>query len=88
MKLNFKWKRQTGQYQNGSDLFLNRICVGNIQWNSTMSRDDPERDKKQYVCGSFLYPSERWFGATEEEVKIIIENKITVWFTEALKEIK
>lgn len=87
MKLNFRWEKQTGQYQNGENLFLNKIALGYVGWNSSLSRDLPEseKNKRQYVGGSRLYINKQWYGSTEEEVKLQIEKAITIWFNEALK---
>jgi hypothetical protein len=88
IKLNFQWRRQTGPYQQGYDLFLNRIRIGFVSWNDSMSRDLPA-DKKaaiRYVGGSYMLSDKRWYGTTPEEVETLIEKDLVAWFTEALKE--
>jgi hypothetical protein len=50
-----------------------------------MSKDDHDKEKKQYVGNCMLYPSSRWYGSDNEMVKRVIEQKITAWFNEALK---
>ena len=42
MKLNFRWKQKIAQYSSGDWLYLNRICVGGYEWNSTHSRLDKD----------------------------------------------
>lgn len=89
MKLNFKWTAQIEQFQRGEDLFLNKIHIGSVLWNSMMSRSDPEDFKKahQYI-GNCLLPGftrKSTFSATPEEVKARIEKIAVDWFREALK---
>ena len=88
MKLNFTWKRKTGQYQNGDDLYLNRIYLGEVSWNDSLSKNMPEDDKikKQYSGSTHLYSNKTYYGSTAEDVKTQIEKAILVWFNEALKE--
>jgi len=89
MKLNFVWKTKTDS--NEERLYLNRIRVGYLNWNFSMSKEDAETLKaNRYVGGTYL-PSlkiERIYGATPEEIKPRIEQLVTSWFTEALKETK
>jgi hypothetical protein len=88
MKLNFQWKQQMGQFQNGSNVYLNRIMVGQVCWNSLQSRDTPkaEHDAKQYIGSSYLFTGKSWFAPTEQDAKTIVEQKVNVWFVEALKD--
>lgn len=36
--MNFQWKAKTGQYQNGEVLYLNKILIAHINWNSSRAR--------------------------------------------------
>ncbi len=88
MKLNFRWKIQTGEYQNGEDLILNRIHIASCSWNSGRSRDDD--DSTRYVSNITL-PSlsdkvARMYASSLEELKPRVEKTIINWFTEALKQ--
>lgn len=85
MKLNFKWKENTGQYQTGESLYLNRIKVGSYGWNSSRSRSDPKDSTKDYV-GQTILPqaTSSFYGQTTDEVKTKIERHIKAWFVEAL----
>ena len=83
--LNFKWKVKTGQYQNGKGLYLNKICVGGCDWNSSRSKGDTEPNR--YV-GYLSLPSlkfDRTFGDSEDEVKAKVERVVSAWFNEALR---
>ncbi len=91
MKLNFKWKKKTRQFQTGDYLYLNKICVGGYSWNSTRSQHESNNDT-QWV-GNIDMPSltdkaKRVYGASPEIVKLKMEQVITNWFEEALKEEK
>ena len=84
-KLNLQWKTKTGTYQNGSNLYLNRILVGYCDWNAGRSRDSKELNR--YV-GVVILPSlknDRFYGDEQEEVKAKIERIVGNWFNEALK---
>jgi hypothetical protein len=85
LKLNFKWKDANSQFGgvNGKDLFLNRINIGEVSWNYSGAKGKP--DNENYVGQSKLY-NKRWYGTTEKEVQDQVENAITQWFKEALKE--
>jgi len=79
-----KWITKTGQYQSGEYLYINRICVGDYDWNSCRSRDSTETDR--YV-GNIVLPSiknKRVFGDSPEEVKLKVERIVNAWFKEAL----
>lgn len=87
MKLNFKWKRKTGQYQTGESLYLNRICVGGYSWNS--ARTQGSKDNSITWAGFISLPSlsggvDRVYGSSEEEVKSKVERVVVSWFTEVL----
>ena len=84
-KLNFKWKVKTGQYQNGSSLYLNRILVGYCDWNAGRSRNSKELN---HYVGVVILPSlknDRIYGDEQEEVKAKVEKIVGNWFNEALK---
>ncbi len=88
MKLNFHWKQQTGEYQNGENLYLNRIYLASCTWNSARSRDAD--DSTRYVS-SITLPSlsdrvNRMYASSLEELKPRVERVITDWFTEALRQ--
>ncbi len=86
MKLNFTWKNQTGQYQNGENLYINKICVASFSWNGTMSRDESEGYKNAHrYIGTILlpgFPSTTQFGASPEAIKATLEKMATNWFNE------
>jgi len=86
-KLNFKWVENKAQYQTGETLFLNNIRIASYGWNSEMSKDDPDRDAKQW-SGRIMLPSLKndfRYGSTQEIVKTKIEITVKNWFNEALK---
>lgn len=86
MKFNFKWKRQTGQYQNGENLYINRIYIASCSWNGARTSSDD--DSTRYV-GNITLPSlrdkARVYGNSLETIKPKIEAIIINWFKEALK---
>jgi hypothetical protein len=86
MKLNLKWIQQTRQYENGFELFLNRIHIGSVTWNIFLAKDDPEKDTKRWVGQTFLFRDKKCYGASDQEVEKQIEHYVTNWFVEALKD--
>ena len=85
MKLNFIWKENTGKYQSGESLFLNRIRVASYEWNGSRSRNDPH-DNNNYV-GRIILPQSRE-SVYDDDTDILrskIENIVTAWFKEATK---
>jgi len=84
MKLTFKWKEDTAQYQTGESLYLNKIKVGSYGWNSTRSKSDL-REELDWV-GQTLLPQagQRLYGQNQDEVKVKIERLVTSWFNETL----
>lgn len=91
MKLNFKWKKKTGQYQQGDYLYVNKIHIGGYDWNSARPRHEAEIDDSARWVGYIELPSladksKRVYGANPDEVKTQMERVVTDWFTEALRE--
>lgn len=85
MKLNFKWKENTGQYQTGESLYLNRILVGRYGWNSTRSQSEPKDSTKNYTGQTTLpQATSSFYGQTPDEIRPKIERHIRAWFIEAL----
>ena len=88
MNLNFQWKRQIGEYQNGENLYLNKIYIASCSWNSVRSRDDD--DTTRYVSNitlpSLSDKAQRMYASSLEELKPRVEKVITNWFTEALRQ--
>ncbi len=86
--LPFRWVKKTGEFQRGDYLYLNMICVGSYDWNS--SRTQGDTDKSTRWIGSIELPSlkdsaRRVYGSDEAEVKQRIEGIVTRWFTHATK---
>lgn len=84
-KLIFRWKKKTGQYQQGESLYINKIRVGGWGWNSARSR--LEADDSTRWIGYVDLPSskeQRVYGANTDEVKAKIEQTVIAWFIEAL----
>ena len=84
--MKFIWLKQKGRYQSGEDLFINKIHVGSYNWNSMMSRNEPDDYKKahQYVghCNLPGLSGKRVYEATPEVIKPFIERMATNWFAE------
>ncbi len=84
MKLNFKWVKQKGQYQNGEDLFINRVRIGSYGWHSMMSKNEPSEYKTthQYSgnCNLPEFVNSRIYESTPELIKAKIERMATNWF--------
>ncbi len=86
MKLNFQWKELTGQFAEGEALYLNRILVATAGYNSFRSKVDTPSNS--YV-GKLLLPSiknNRVYSENIDTIKQKIEQAVTNWFNEALKE--
>ena len=84
MKLNPLWKRQTGEYQIGENLYLGKVHIGSVAWNSLLSQSDTKeyKDAHQYV-GSCHLPGltkNRIYDSTVEEVKAHLEKMVINWF--------
>lgn len=85
MKLNFKWKENTAQYQTGESLYLNRIKVGSYGYNSTRPRSETRDTTKDYVGHTFLpQATSPFYGQSPDEIKTKIERHIRAWFIEVL----
>ena len=84
MKLNFKWKENTEQYQSGESLYLNRLLVGGYGWNASRSRDESKDSTKNYVGQTTLpQATKSLYGENTDEIKTKIEHRVTAWFGEA-----
>jgi len=72
----FHWRTQKRTYQNGEDLYLNRIRVGDGCWNMGRSKGDKD-DSTKWVGHAFLPSlkdlSKRVYGSTLDEVKSKVE---------------
>ena len=91
MKLNFIWKGKTGLYQWGEVLFVNKIRLASCDWNSARSQSDTNQDTKWvgYIRLPLLPDkSQRMYGSTPEEIKGRIEQVVTNWVNELIKEKK
>ncbi len=88
MKLNFKWKKNTAQYQTGESLYLNKIKIGGYGWNSFRSKSAASVDNDW--AGQTVLPqaTQVLYGKDQDEVKARIEHLVTSWFKEALVEEK
>lgn len=86
MKINFKWKGNTAQYQTGESLYLNKIRVASYEWNSSRSKSDSKRSNADDYVGQTLLPqaNRNTYGETPQMVKTKIEHIVTSWFEEAL----
>ena len=83
--LNLKWKTNTGQYQTGESLYLNKILIGSYGWNSGRSRGSTNLD---HYVGDVLLPSlknKRVIADEVEDIKIKVEGIVDSWFNEALR---
>ena len=88
-KLNFTWKKKTGQYQQGDALYVNKIRLASFDWNSGRSQGDTDQSTRYvgYIeLPSLSDTSKKVYGGTPEEIKPKIEQVITNWFNEALRE--
>lgn len=87
--LNYRWTRKTGRYQIGESLKLNRICVGGYSWNS--AKPQSSKDASITWVGNIELPSlrdgsKRVYGGTEAEIRAKVEQIVTGWFNEALRQ--
>lgn len=89
VRLNFIWKQKKGEYQQGDNLYLNKIRIASFDWNIARSRNDTSQDNR-YVghieLPSLSDTSKRVYAGTPEEIKNKIEQAVELWFTEALRE--
>lgn len=84
---NLKWIKNKNQYAYGELLYLNRICVGQYEWNLGQSRDNHDNNKDW--IGSINLPStkkEYTYSDSPNVIKIQIEKMVHDWFDEALKD--
>jgi len=88
MKLNFVWKEKTAQYQNGEELYLNKICVGDYTWNSMRSKSESSENNDWVGSSNLPQMNRRVYGKDTNEIKPKIEKQVMIWFTEALKDAK
>ena len=86
--MNFTWKRQTGRYTNGKNLYLNKVLIGSVFWDSG-SPPVNENGEKLYYKTSILLPQATKVGSflTEEEAKSAVENSVNGWFIHVNKEV-
>ena len=84
MKLNFKWERKQGRYQNGEYLSLNGIVIGDFEWNAV----DGSKEGKRWSCTIHLpqykIPDAMAYRPDEEAARAIIEKVATKWFEKVL----
>ncbi len=90
-KLNFTWRKQTGHYQIGENLFLNRIYIASCSWNGARTQTDALGNTPNSYVGDINLPSlsdkvKRLYANNLEELKPKIERIVENWFNEALKE--
>ena len=86
MELTFTWKENTGSFESGESLYLNKIRLGSYSWNSNRSRDKVPRDPD--YAGQLNLPSLKIKRVLEDDIESIkakMEQMVTTWFTEALK---
>jgi hypothetical protein len=86
MQLNLVWKKDTGKWQNGSSLYLNRIRIASFSYNIARERGDTNNSTT--YSGQVLLPSLAnavKYGSTPEIIKGHIEQSVKAWFTEALQ---
>lgn len=84
--MNYIWKKKTGQYQTGCNLYLNRIHLGGYEWNSMRSQGT---DEPTDWAGHINLPSlmkSTVYGITIEEIKAKMEKLVTEWFNEILRD--
>ncbi len=91
MKLKFKWRKQTGQYQNGENLYLNRIHIGSCSWNSCRTQTDALNHIQNTYVSNINLPSlsdkvKSLYASNLEELKPRVEQVVEGWFKEALRE--
>jgi len=90
VKLTFKWKKKTGLYSQGENLYLGTILVASYSWNSARSTQGKD-DSTRYV-GNIRLPSlkddvgKQVYASNPDEIKPKIEQAVERWFVEALRE--
>jgi len=87
MELHFIWVENKEKYQTGESVYLNRICVGGYEWNSTRSKTDANRDGSNDWRGYITLPqiSRGIYGENQAAVKAEVERIVKGWFGEATK---
>lgn len=92
MKLKFEWVRKEGQYQSGETLgetlLVNKTRLAEYYWDSTGSRDDPNRTT---LSGRIYLPALKEAASNVHDndadvIKEKIEGVVTRWFKRVLKE--
>ena len=84
--MNYLWKKKAGQFQSGSNIYLNGILLGGFGWNS--SRPQSGTHENNHWAGGVYLPSlntKTLLSGTEGEMKEKIENLANSWFDKILK---
>lgn len=84
--LQFKWKKKQGRFQIGGSLYLNRVCVGSYEWNSTRTQGTVNSEPDW--IGTSLLPqlTKLYSDNDQQKLKLQIEKAVIAWFNEVLKE--
>jgi len=82
MILKFKWEKPKTQYTSGEDLYIKKIHVGGVFWDSTRSRDTAKIEGNYIIRSQFPFPKGaiRYYHDIEDG-KIALENYITQYLS-------
>ncbi len=89
MNLKFRWVVKTSHYQNGENVYLNKIKVGMIDWNDMRSRSADHSNNdwiSKVLLPSLRDESKVAYSGSREEARAKIERIVTSWFKEATSE--